>query len=390
MNQDPSIKTAASRPARGLAYRLLGWAFWVILAVSIVRYIPYEVSYWCLAAAKKNAQEGKLETALKWCEQAAGWTPHAALPHNVRFELLLKAKQPEPALAALEEAIKREPTSPLHEQRINLLVELGRERELIDEVVRLGVSEKAGIEARLRLVRYLTLDGRHDDALKILDDASPEKAEEVSAVRRLRISILQRVERFDEALVELDKEIESKPSLPLRIQRIDLLMQLDRPDEVQKACDELEASLSLLERQLSAVNNMLAYARAVVGRDLEKAEANAEHAVRLSAGLDPAILDTRGYVYFLRGKHEAALEDLNQAVEASSRALESVQAQASQTTGTFQELEAKEQRQQLQKALAVMLYHRSLVHDALGNEDDAVADRAHVRELGFEPNERLF
>ncbi len=42
------------------------------------------------------------------------------------------------------------------------------------------------------------------------------------------------------------------------------------------------------------------------------------------------------------------------------------------------------------RSLAVVYYHRMLVHEALGRQEEAAQDRARVVELGCEPGEHLF
>ena len=40
--------------------------------------------------------------------------------------------------------------------------------------------------------------------------------------------------------------------------------------------------------------------------------------------------------------------------------------------------------------LAVILYHRGLAYEGNGDKESAERDFERVRELGFEPNEKLF
>ena len=51
---------------------------------------------------------------------------------------------------------------------------------------------------------------------------------------------------------------------------------------------------------------------------------------------------------------------------------------------------SKLQSQTERQAFAVVVYHRGLIYEAIGETDAAQADFDRVRELGFEPNENLF
>jgi tetratricopeptide (TPR) repeat protein len=135
--------------------------------------------------------------------------------------------------------------------------------------------------------------------------------------------------------------------------------------------------------------NGLAYARALAHLELSEALVEATEALRDEPD-SPDILDTRGYILFLLGRYDEALQDLDQAVLGKSR---------QQTWRRFFE----EQRQQLvdlsalnradqyyQRSLAVILYHRSLVHGRL-HPEKAQRDEQRLRdELGFEPGPELF
>ena len=52
--------------------------------------------------------------------------------------------------------------------------------------------------------------------------------------------------------------------------------------------------------------------------------------------------------------------------------------------------EAQAQLPLQQRSIAVLHYHRGLVYERLGRQDEADADYRRVRELGFEPGDDLF
>ena len=103
-------------------------------------------------------------------------------------------------------------------------------------------------------------------------------------------------------------------------------------------------------------------------------------------------LDTRGCVYFELNQYESALQDLNAAI-AAQRTIVDVPFAAPRTRFEAS-LDPRQQYEFFvrgpQKSLAVLLYHRSWVLRALGDETGAQADAAEIRDLGFKPGRFLF
>ncbi len=140
--------------------------------------------------------------------------------------------------------------------------------------------------------------------------------------------------------------------------------------------------------------NELAYSRALAKVELDQALQNVDESLELitekeeKEGVRGGILDTRGYILYLKGRYTAALNDLNQAIALEEPPLhkerlayERLPEKVRQKRGASAEL----------RLLAVLYYHRALVHEALGHEQDAAADRAQARILiGREPDETLF
>jgi tetratricopeptide (TPR) repeat protein len=153
----------------------------------------------------------------------------------------------------------------------------------------------------------------------------------------------------------------------------------------------------------SALNG-LAYAQALAQLDLDQALMNVEQALELTPD-HPMILDTRGYILYLKQDFEAALADFMKSIATLEKivprekrsptdtALESRLASSmpksvrdmSEPTGRVERIA------RLVRGLAVIYYHRGLVLLALGREEEANADLKRVRELtGREPDETLF
>jgi hypothetical protein len=99
-------------------------------------------------------------------------------------------------------------------------------------------------------------------------------------------------------------------------------------------------------------------------------------------------LDTRSFVNFRRGKHQLALDDANKAVANWQKVAAKNGVAANSLIADARQL--KQARQRDQKVNAVLVYHRSLALEKLGQELEAAIDRDRVRQLGFKPNPELF
>lgn len=190
-------------------------------------------------------------------------------------------------------------------------------------------------------------------------------------------------------------------------QRMALLL-----DDEQRAAKLHAAAIADLERARKELPendprllNQLAYTRAVAGVDLEQAlqEINTvlsgvdAQALLASVEEEPingadllrareilAYLDTRGYIQHLLGNQEAALKDMDLSIDlhlATDRAI-------------FNRLPDENARAAFQreqdKLYAVLLHHRGLVHQALGNEPQAQADLTKAQELGYNPKAGVY
>jgi tetratricopeptide (TPR) repeat protein len=144
--------------------------------------------------------------------------------------------------------------------------------------------------------------------------------------------------------------------------------------------------------QRATLLNGLAYAQALEGqRELTDALQNIEQAFqqagnRLSLGNRAAMLDTRGYIHYLRGDRVAAERDLKTAVEAAEADL----TRLIQRKDYVDQRDFLQQQKDANKSVAVIRYHRALVYQALGKHEEAERDLKRVRALGHEPGEKLF
>lgn len=253
--------------------------------------------------------------------------------------------------------------------------------------------------------------GHRSQAEANLEDAlrwSPENPQVYVA----RARWAAREERYEDALAEINKAIEvGGQTTPLLIERSEIYQHLKRYDE---AVDDWEQILAQTEkpslgeridrsayRQRRAnVLNAVAYAQSLGKIDLPLALERITKSLEfrgnpkvLETRLTIAMkLDTRGYIHYLLGNYEPALADLNKAVEEThlvrnfyKRNLDDLRRNSLSETAVEQAIANADE------GLAVMFYHRGLVHEAMGNDREARADFDRVRAItGREPGEWLF
>lgn len=203
----------------------------------------------------------------------------------------------------------------------------------------------------------------------------------------------------DEAFADNDKMLEfAGDSLPWLKIHSDFLYSAGRRAEAVadwKKIDELSQRSGKPSR-VEALNS-LAYYQALSNIELEEALQHANEALEL-APQDAGILDTRGYVNYQLGRYTAALDDMNRAINLMlpllNEALQTKpprQLPPSHAKLMDSQPHTGTERVSISKTVAVLLYHRSLVYEAVGNSPLAGADRAQARSLiGREPDETLF
>jgi len=138
--------------------------------------------------------------------------------------------------------------------------------------------------------------------------------------------------------------------------------------------------------------NGLAYARALAKSDLKDALDEIQEVISVP-GLeaDPAILDTRGYIYYLRRDFKSARADLERAVKLIEKRHADESSELMRENPRVLDVRVVQQRlNTLEQSVAVIRYHRALLYKALRMRAEAKQDLARVRELGREPGEQLF
>jgi len=219
----------------------------------------------------------------------------------------------------------------------------------------------------------------------------------------------------DEALADCDKMLETgKDRVDWLIRHAQLLQEMG---EFAQAVDDWKKILEFSQRSgipsLKLALNGLAYAQALAEVELDDAlkyvnesleltqhDPELEKKPQLLADNVAAVRDTRGLILHLCGDNEAALEDLDNAVkdvDASLRRdipaatkLGRVPSGFVKAARSYPKTMTGEKQDDAHN-VAVFHYHRALILQALGRDDEAQAERATVRQLiGREPDKTLF
>jgi tetratricopeptide (TPR) repeat protein len=189
--------------------------------------------------------------------------------------------------------------------------------------------------------------------------------------------------RYEAAIEDYSRAVGLAPEDPRNyMQRSVARQHLGQHDRSIEDWQQIEKLLEAGTAQHRAIAwNGLAYARALGNTDLDQALEDVNRALDIF-GPDPAMLDTRGFIQFLRGELDAARQDLEQAVEA-------IELQHAALTRQRSYSDYQEHQQRLKQhahSVAVLRYHRALVYEKLGKRELAEQDLRRVRQLGHEPD----
>jgi len=201
-----------------------------------------------------------------------------------------------------------------------------------------------------------------------------------------------------QALEDFDKAVELAPDKEGALEkRADVLLKagkFERAVEDWKQVERDSRRSGSPPRDMAL--NQLAYAQALAKVDLDDALESINRALEIRPN-EPAFLDTRGYIYYLKDEFEPALQDLDKAVQSTDAVVAKISkppaegAKAPGKTSAGREGVVESRRRELLNASAVIHYHRALVLKALDRTEDAEKDMAVARELtGREPDKTLF
>ena len=237
------------------------------------------------------------------------------------------------------------------------------------------------------------LDSDHEKALEYIDRAiqwNPHEANLFLQRAQTRLDVGQ----LEEALEDCNHALELEPENRLVTVYQRLLIHQRKGDHDQALVDADEiVKLSTDQPAASPMSfdnalNLRAYARALANQQIKEGLQDIENAmVRQGGGNDnAAFLDTRGYLRYLDGDAEAALPDMERAVELAEARTERLEDEPKPG-----ELSVwREQERLARKELAVLYQHRGLVYEKLGQQEKAAQDFARALENGYSPEDGVW
>jgi tetratricopeptide (TPR) repeat protein len=132
--------------------------------------------------------------------------------------------------------------------------------------------------------------------------------------------------------------------------------------------------------------NFRAYIRAVVGREIPEGLRDIERALNATGDASPELLDTHGFLLHLAGRQDEALATMELAIDGMRQSRRQLVFMAGQLGRT----EFARRLRSVDHAIAVMLHHRGLIHEADGRGRQAAEDFEMARRKGFDPTRGIF
>ncbi len=162
---------------------------------------------------------------------------------------------------------------------------------------------------------------------------------------------------------------------------------LQRMERHEDAIRDISQAVSLRRTSDPRLLNARAYTRAIAHCELDAAYEDIQKAIG-SEGENPEYLDTRGFIYFLKGEYSLALADLNKALEIAA---ENFGMQGFFLGGDHRHLRMRARDRRIyEQSMAVMYHHRGEIYDKLGNAELAQADLSRGDELGYNPEAGVY
>ena len=402
--------------AIGSAVVILSAVGMVVLPVAGIEF-PREVARWYVAAALENYLNGDLDCAVVDLDRAISWHGQDPSMYLQRAEFKLRLKQWQSGLEDCDRARKLKPDdSEIGVLRSQFLQHLGRHRAATAEWRELLRDEFGGSPsarafllnnlAYVRAVGKLDLDeGLTDinEALSILGNRLP--ALDPAGVLYFGRACTELLREHDDAAVEdLNEAAKRAEAIFHRTKRQVQSLASDPRGAAEYAEDlnalrpHLAGILKMRSELLVKMNRLDEAKRDGERLDALKSDGNGSYAEPYDLGVAidrvsryASYLDTRGYLYYQLGKYEQARLDIEKAVTSSEWLYQATEWQVEIFKNEVTDIRQLKLRiQAARQTLAVVMYHRLLVREALEVENGAAEDRATIVKLGFEPDEHLF
>ncbi|HEX4130737.1 MAG TPA: hypothetical protein VHZ24_11900 [Pirellulales bacterium] len=264
-------------------------------------------------------------------------------------------------------------------------------------VAALVVESPLGTDGRNMWIRFLVrrADEKHaagdlpgaiaalDRAISWLpEDQSRDMASQLYTFRaRWRFEDKQ----FDASLDDANRAVELQPKQARAYLIRSFIYQRD--GEHEKALTDLDQAVRYREPADPEPLNARAYGCALARTKLKEGLADVERALVLWP-MNYAYLDTRGYLQFLLGDKQAALDDLEKSIELGERSKKLEFDRAAKRGASPAYLERF--TRQYDEQLSVLYHHRGEVFEKMGQADRATADFAKAKQLGYNPAEGVF
>jgi tetratricopeptide (TPR) repeat protein len=196
----------------------------------------------------------------------------------------------------------------------------------------------------------------------------------VHEAKSAKTSVLQRMDRFDEAIALWDEVVNYRAEQ----------YRLRDDDSSQYAY-----AMSLNNRAYVAAQGFVAGNEQI---DVETSLREIEKAIEVrGVEDDPVMIDTLGYLQLLNGKNEEALYQLDMAVELTKQenAIRRQQYQQAMSQVVDQR-PYQDAIEQLDQQFSIILHHRGEARRAMGMTEEADEDIKQALELGYDPDEGVW
>jgi tetratricopeptide (TPR) repeat protein len=132
--------------------------------------------------------------------------------------------------------------------------------------------------------------------------------------------------------------------------------------------------------------NHRAYIRAVLGRELSEALADIDRALEGDGSPPAEMLDTRGFILHLLGRHREAVDLLTEAITG----MQQQRRKLGLLSGRADPDALACRLRAIEQGLAVMLHHRGQACRAIGLDEQAEQDFREAERKGFDPTRGIF